>query len=172
MQCAPANHNIGLSHATLLSRRRRKWIMARTTYKCKKSRLRCDMYANKRSSFQAKHNPSPRSARSSFSGLNKKLFSSSILPFHSAVRTANDVFLDTSCTGRARARSGSNVGPATGVSYSRRDREDPSPSLFSISQIQLQKRCLFRCHSIQTRCILVSSKCVMSPFTSGSYTYS
>lgn len=113
-----------------------------------KSGLRCDMYANKRSSFQAKHNPSPRSARSSFSGLNKKLFSSSILPFHSAVRTANDVFLDTSCTGRARARSGSNVGPATGVSYSRRDREDPSPSLFSISQIQLQKRCLSRYHSI------------------------
>ena len=124
-----------------------------------KSGLRCDMYANKRSflpSLQAKHNPSPRSVRSSFSGLNKKLFSSSILPFHSAVRTANDVFLDTSCTGRARARSGSNVGPATGVSYSRRDREDPSPSLFSISQIQLQKRCLSRCHSIQVpRCVWI-----------------
>ena len=74
-----------------------------------KSRLRCDMYANKRSSFlpsfQAKHNPSPLSVRPrpSFSGLNKKLFSSPLLfplPFHSVQQT---MFFSTHLARGARA---------------------------------------------------------------------
>ena len=168
-KCAP-NHNIGLSHATRVGGESRARHERGQVQKGDSGATCMQIKGPPPTSFQAKHNPSLsiRPSALSFSGLNKKLFSSAVPcppppPFSFRAYAQQTMFSSTHLARGARTRAacpGSNVGPATEQSYSRRDREDPSsppfPLSFSISQIQLQKRCLSRCHSIQTRCVLVS----------------
>ena len=170
-KCAP-NHNIGLSHATRVGGESRARHERGQVQKGDSGATCMQIKGPPPTSFQAKHNPSlsirPRPFALSFSGLNKKLFSSLVPcppppPFSFRSYAQQTMFSSTHLARGARVQRVPDQ-----MSVPRRSRvtrgeivgsilPSPSPSLsFSISQIQLQKRCLSRCHSIQTRCVLVS----------------
>ena len=91
-KCAP-NHNIGLSHATRDGGESRARHARGQVQKGDSEATCMQIKGPPPTSFQAKHNPTPslsiRPPALSFSGLNKKLFSSPVpcpfllLPFHS-----------------------------------------------------------------------------------------